>query len=291
MKKNFSKALSVGVAVAGLFAMGVSQVAMAGCGDVSASALTNAVAAATTLDDDGGFPLNFWITVVDETGKVCAVTTNGTPGATAGNTEWLGSRVISAQKANTANAFSLDNYAISTANLYSAVQPGGSLYGLQHSNPVDASRAYLGNAATYGMVNDALKGKRIGGVNVFGGGLALYKAGKKVGAIGVSGDTSCADHIFAWNVRDALIMQPTDGQASALSAAAGAGKAVGITTVNFDPDGTFYSAAGTGTLPGAVQGDEMIITDDLATPVAYWSAWSHAACPNTAGSLGVIINN
>jgi hypothetical protein len=26
---------------------------------------------------------------------------------------------------------------LSTANLYSAVQPGGSLYGLQHSNPVD----------------------------------------------------------------------------------------------------------------------------------------------------------
>ena len=46
-------------------------------------------------------------------------------------------------------------------------------------------------------------GKRIGGVNVFGGGLALYK-GKKVGAVGVSGDSSCADHNIAWRVRKAL---------------------------------------------------------------------------------------
>jgi hypothetical protein len=48
-------------------------------------------------------------------------------------------------------------------------------------------------------------GRRIGGVNVFGGGLALYDAsGVIIGAIGVSGDTSCADHNIAWKVRDAL---------------------------------------------------------------------------------------
>jgi hypothetical protein len=35
-------------------------------------------------------------------------------------------------------------------------------------------------------------GGRIGGVNVFGGGLALYdKHGQRVGGVGVSGDTSC----------------------------------------------------------------------------------------------------
>jgi hypothetical protein len=47
-------------------------------------------------------------------------------------------------------------------------------------------------------------GARIGGVNVFGGGLALYYHGKKVGAIGVSGDTSCTDHVVAWKVRSLL---------------------------------------------------------------------------------------
>jgi hypothetical protein len=48
-------------------------------------------------------------------------------------------------------------------------------------------------------------GRFIGGVNVFGGGLALYDAAQElVGAVGVSGDTSCADHNIAWRVRHAL---------------------------------------------------------------------------------------
>ena len=48
-------------------------------------------------------------------------------------------------------------------------------------------------------------GQRIGGVNVFGGGLPLYNARKQlVGAIGVSGDTSCADHNIAWKARQLL---------------------------------------------------------------------------------------
>jgi uncharacterized protein GlcG (DUF336 family) len=118
---------------------------------------------------------------------------------------WLGSRVISAQKANAANAFSTGKLSLSTANLYSAVQPGGSLFGLQHSNPVDASIAYLGNAKAFGTKKDPLVGKRAGGINVFGGGLTLYHDGAhKMGAIGVSGDTSCTDHVVAWKVRKAL---------------------------------------------------------------------------------------
>jgi uncharacterized protein GlcG (DUF336 family) len=119
--------------------------------------------------------------------------------------------VISAQKANTANAFSLDGLALSTANLYSAVQPfGGSLYALPHSNPVNAAAAYgsAGDTPNYGQVNDVMVGKRIGGVNVFGGGLGLYvkvgSADKVVGGLGVSGDTSCADHMIAWRVRNNL---------------------------------------------------------------------------------------
>jgi hypothetical protein len=38
-----------------------------------------------------------------------------------------------------------------------------------------------------------------------GGGLALYdKNGRIVGALGVSGDTSCADHVVAWKTRHSL---------------------------------------------------------------------------------------
>jgi hypothetical protein len=52
---------------------------------------------------------------------------------------------------------------------------------------------------------DPMVGQLIGGVNVFGGGLAIYgPAGKRLGAIGVSGDTSCTDHAVAWETRHAL---------------------------------------------------------------------------------------
>ena len=157
---------------------------------------------------NGGFNLDMWGTVVNRDGVVCAVAFTG---ANRGS-QWPGSRVISAQKANTANAFSLPQLALSTADLYSAVQPGGSLFGLQASNPVDVSVAYRGNPEHYGSANDPMVGGRIGGVNVFGGGLALYNAqGVLVGAIGVSGDSSCADHNIAWRTRNTLKLDRVPG--------------------------------------------------------------------------------
>ncbi|MBT8341724.1 MAG: heme-binding protein [Desulfatitalea sp.] len=152
-------------------------------------------------EQNGGFGLNMWATVVDRDGGVKAVVFTGKDRAD----QWPGSRVISAQKANTANAFSLPGLSLSTANLFYAVQPGGSLYGLQHSNPIDTQVAYGGPSEKIGTKNDPMVGKKIGGVNVFGGGLALYdKAGTLLGAIGVSGDSSCADHNIAWKVRHKL---------------------------------------------------------------------------------------
>ena len=164
------------------------------------TALKSALVAARG-QPNGGFNLDMWGTIVDRDGTVCAVAFTGTNRGS----QWPGSRVISAQKANTANAFSLPGLALSTANLWAAVQPGGSLYGLQHSNPVDTDAAYGGNSANNGTINDFMVGKKIGGVNVFGGGLALYGPGKVLlGAIGVSGDTSCADHNIAWRTRSNL---------------------------------------------------------------------------------------
>ncbi|MBL8466845.1 GlcG/HbpS family heme-binding protein [Methyloversatilis discipulorum] len=151
--------------------------------------------------DNGGFDLDMWGTVVSRSGTVCAVAFTGESNAS----QWPGSRAISAQKANTANAFSLPTLALATANLYSATQPGGSLFGLQESNPVNAALAYAGPATAWGQANDPLVGQRMGGVNVFGGGLALYSAqGELLGALGVSGDSSCADHAIAWRTRNLL---------------------------------------------------------------------------------------
>jgi uncharacterized protein GlcG (DUF336 family) len=152
-------------------------------------------------ETNGGFGLHMWATVVDRDGEVRVVTFSGEERGD----QWPGSRVISAQKANTANSYSLPTLALSTANLFSAVQPGGSLFGLQHSNPVNPEVAFDGSAEDFGTDDDPMVGERIGGVNVFGGGLPLYdKDGTLLGALGVSGDSSCADHNIAWKLRHEL---------------------------------------------------------------------------------------
>jgi uncharacterized protein GlcG (DUF336 family) len=169
------------------------------CRDLPSHAqLKAALSAVVSGGGNGGLAFNMWATAVNRDGVVCAVAFTG-PNR---GDQWPGSRVISAQKANTANAFSLPGFALSTANLHAATQPGGSLFGLQHSNPVDTDVAYGGNSSNNGQPNDGMVGGKIGGVNVFGGGLALYTAGGSlVGAVGVSGDTSCTDHIVAWKTR------------------------------------------------------------------------------------------
>jgi uncharacterized protein GlcG (DUF336 family) len=163
--------------------------------------------------------------------------------------------VISAQKANTANAFSLPGLALSTANLFTATQPGGSLFGLQASNPVDTSVAYRGDPSNNGQGNDPMVGGRIGGVNVFGGGLALYNAsGKLVGAVGVSGDSSCADHNIAWRTRHALNMDFVPAGVSGDAAR---------------PDNIVYDIKPqAGQMPG--------VSD---------SGWGHAACSDAATAI------
>jgi len=72
---------------------------------------------------NGGFNLDMWGTIVNRDGVVCEVAFTGQNRGS----QWPGSRVISAQKANTANSFSLPGLALSTADLYAAVQPGGTL--------------------------------------------------------------------------------------------------------------------------------------------------------------------
>lgn len=190
------------------------------CSSLPNQMALQAALAAATATEASGLNNQMWGTIVDRDGVVCAVAFSGVNRGA----QWPGSRVISAQKANTANSFSLDSssssngsgqpngLSLSTANLYSAVQPGGSLFGLQESNPVDTEVAYRGPSTQYGTVDDPMVGWKIGGVNVFGGGLALYGPGKKIiGAVGVSGDTSCADHDISWRVRNNLKLDHLSG--------------------------------------------------------------------------------
>ena len=129
-------------------------------------------------------PSRMWAAVVDREGVLCGVTRSD-PDA------WPGSRDIAIAEATTANGFSNNLLALSTANLYGPTQPGGSLYGLNNSNPFNPffNRQGTGNGFT------------VGGIITFGGGVALYQGGQVIGGLGVSGDSSCADHAIAYRMR------------------------------------------------------------------------------------------
>ena len=73
------------------------------CRDVPSHAALRAALEAARAQANGGFNLEMWATVVNRDGVVCAVAFTGNERGD----QWPGSRVISAQKANTANAFSL----------------------------------------------------------------------------------------------------------------------------------------------------------------------------------------
>jgi hypothetical protein len=161
------------------------------------SALVNSVRQGSGANS--GLGNQEWAAVVNRDGMICAVVFSG-PNRGA---QWPGGRVTAAVKANTANAVSHDNYAISSANLWAAAQPGGSLYSLPM--PPNPAVVLSGDPELFGQQNDPMVGKAPGGIVVFGGGLALYDAkGEIVGGLGVAGDTSCADHVVAWRIRHAL---------------------------------------------------------------------------------------
>ena len=147
--------------------------------------------ATAVVSGNGGIfkPNLMWSAIVDRSGVLCSVVTTG--GA------WPGSRAIAIAKAETANDFSNAKLALSTANLYGPTQPGGSLYGLNESNPFNP----FFNKETTGGGEGTGVGRNPGGVITFGGGVALYAHGQIIGGLGVSGDTSCADHSIAYTMR------------------------------------------------------------------------------------------
>jgi uncharacterized protein GlcG (DUF336 family) len=156
--------------------------------------IQNTLAQTVQLSNGGIFtPNRMWSAVVDRDGRLCSVIKIGDA--------WPGSRAIAIAKASTANDFSNDGLALSTANLYSATQPGGSLYGLNNSNPFNPEFLPLGSGI----------GEVTGGIITFGGGVALYSGGKVVGGLGVSGDSACADHTIAYRMRRAVGLDQIPG--------------------------------------------------------------------------------
>jgi uncharacterized protein GlcG (DUF336 family) len=140
-------------------------------------------------DANGGIfkPNRMWSAIVDRKGYLCSIINTDVTNGDA----WPGSRAIAIAKAETANDFSNSKLALSTANLYAPTQPGGSLYGLNNSNPFNPRFDPQGTGFS----------RVPGGIITFGGGVALYQGGQVIGGLGVSGDSSCADHAIAYRMR------------------------------------------------------------------------------------------
>ena len=94
---------------------------------------------------------------------------------------WAGSVSIAESKAFTAVAFSSDENALTTRSIGALSQPGGALWNIGNSN-------------------------RKHGIIEFPGGVPLYRDGKLIGAIGVSGDGVEQDE----NVAEAVTSYPHD---------------------------------------------------------------------------------
>ncbi len=204
------------------------------CSGLPTAGQLSALLAGAAGTDVGGLfnGERMWAAVVNRSGEICASATS-----TADPTQvWPGSQAIAKAKAYTANAFSLDNFALSTARLYTFTQPGHSLWSLGQSNLFEPKSL----APPSG--NSGGKNQIAGGLIFFGGGLPIYRDGKIIGGLGVSGDTSCADHEIAKKVRDAAGLNPPGGKLAddiTYSSADGASAFTHPLCINTKRNGTF----------------------------------------------------
>lgn len=139
------------------------------------------------MKNNGGifYPGREWSAIVDRTGRLCSVVKAGDAQPYA--------RAVAIAKAGTANGFSNDAIALSTANLYSSAEPGGVIFGYHTTNPFNPQ--YLVPGSGIGAV--------VGGVVTSGGGVPLYLGGRVIGGLGLAGDSACADHTMAYRMRKA----------------------------------------------------------------------------------------
>src|SRR6195952_5521689 len=184
-----------------------------------------------------------WAAIVNRQGVLCAIAVSlPDPGMA-----WPGSQAVAKSKAYTANAYSTDVVPMSTARLYTMSQPGHSLAGVSAANPFHPD--CLSTPDQKGGL-----GKICGGTIGFGGGVPLYKGKRRVGGLGVSGDTACADHEIAKRIRKAVKLDPPTGPA-----------ADDILYRGVDPPSMFGHPLCLNTWRnGRKVGDEQLLPDELA---------------------------
>jgi len=176
-----------------------ASTASSDCSDLpGADDLRRLLAAAPDSGNAGGLFAGRaeWAAVVNRSGRVCQIVP---PNDSAGG-RWPSSRSIAMAKAFTANGFSTDTAALSTARLYTLTQPGHSLWGVGQPEPFNPECLDPGHQPAY-----------CGGAISFGGGVPLYRAGHIIGGLGISGDTPCADHEIAKRIRGMAGLAPAKG--------------------------------------------------------------------------------
>jgi len=176
-------------------------------GMLSASQLKTLLTAAPNTGGDAGglfHGTRMWGAIVNSDGELCTVAASQDDPRQV----WPGSLAIAKSKAYTANAFSIDSLPLSTARLYTFTQPGHSLWSLGQSNLFDTGFLTAPSGGNGG------RNQIPGGLIFFGGGVAIYKNGKVIGGLGISGDTSCADHEIAKRVRTLAGLNPPGGAAA-----------------------------------------------------------------------------
>jgi hypothetical protein len=158
---------------------------------------------ASKVSNGAATPKHSWGAYVNRAGMVCSVVSTGP----SQNDQSPFGRLEALVKANTANDFSSNGFAMSSANAYGYAIPGGSLHGAGAATPVNAAAtsglvSAFGFACGNGIASDGACGLKIGGFSPSGGAVPLYDAdGVIVGALGVGGDDACVSHNIAWKVR------------------------------------------------------------------------------------------
>jgi uncharacterized protein GlcG (DUF336 family) len=142
-----------------------------------------------------------WAALVNRNGELCAVAAATEDAASA----WPAGQALAKAKAFTANAYSTDAQPLSTARLYTLAMPGHSLWGSAGPNEF--------NPACLDSPQDAagVQGKICGGIVTVGGGVPLYRNRRRIGGLGVGGDTPCADHEIAKRIRHVAQLDPERG--------------------------------------------------------------------------------
>lgn len=144
------------------------------CNTIVSQALAFTATAAAESDFRAGVPgalVKMHIACMNRKGKVLAMASQ--------DDAWEGSFNVAKAKAFTAMAFSSDENALTTHTIFCATQPGGPLWHLGNIN-----------GPTRGGIKEH-------GIIEFPGGVPLYKGGKLVGGIGVSGDSVRLDALTA----------------------------------------------------------------------------------------------